>query len=123
MLNPSLVAFRFQAYGNTYAVDIKAGIAVLLVDKASGWQIVPELPFLSATDGVITAAGGPVKFANVIVDAVNAVLALLLGRTVTPSSPLLSPLSLREEVLAELRTQFRVHELMDGSVELQRKLR
>lgn len=119
-MQPTNRAFRFLAYGRSFAVDIHNDTVLLLGATQGGWERVPEFITFSATDADITTAGGAVKFTDLILEAVNFVLRLLGGKPADSDIPVSA--GLQGAVLSDLRANARAWQKMDGTVELQRKL-
>jgi len=118
-MNPSVNAFRFSA-GNSYAVDILGESVFLLVERSSGWERVNELPDYSASNFAISAAGGPVKFVEAFIEALNAVLRILQGGAAPGDLP--EPDGTPQgDVLAYLNSSVVAHTMMDGVVQLRVK--
>lgn len=118
---PTIRAFRFLAYGRSIAVDIQDDTVYLLAAVPGGWEPVPEFAQISATNADINAAGGPVRFADIIIAAVNVVLRILGAKPKPDDMPPPREDSLQDAVLSDLVGNVRAWELMDGTVELQRK--
>lgn len=121
MTAPTSRAFRFLAYGRAFAVDIQADTVLLLSANSGGWERVPEFVTFKAETADILAAGGPVKFTDLILEAVNAVLRLLGAKPAPEDLPQPREGSLQDAVLADLGQNVRAWEKMDGAIELQRK--
>lgn len=119
MTTPTIRSFRFPVDGTGYAIDIQGDAVLLLVFGPQGWARVPEFSPLPASAGAITDAGGPVKFVDLILEAVNAVLRILQGKPREGDIPEPADPSLQAEVLDRLNDTVVAHMLMDGSIELQ----
>ena len=118
MATPQARAFRFNAGGSNYAVDIQASAVVLLVQRANGWIVAPEFVAIPATDAAILAEGGVMRYVDKLVAALNVALRNIFGKAVVDLAP---AAGLQEQVLERLATHFKAHQLMDGSTEIQPK--
>lgn len=119
-MNPGLSAFRFTAV-EQYAIDIVDESVYFLRLRAGGWEVVPEFTRFSATAEDIAAAGGPVRFADLILAAVNALLRLFQGKPRPEDRPEPPTQSAQDAVLDDLNTSVISHTLMDGTIQLRRR--
>lgn len=120
-MNPSPHAFRFAVGTNAYALDISGDLVRLHVERRDGWQIAPEFSPLSASSEAIAAAGGPVKFAQLLIAAVNSVLRIIQGKPREGDIAKPEGDSAQSEVLAYLKSSVVAYTMMDGVVQLRVK--
>lgn len=118
---PTTRAFRFIAYGRAFAVDIQNDRVLLFGVTPDGWSRATEFAAIPATNADIEAAGGPVKFVDAIIAAVNQFLRLIGAKPKPEDLPAPREGSLQDAVLADLNANVRPWEMMDGTFELQRK--
>jgi len=120
-MNPTNNAFRFAVGANAYALDIADDLARLYVERRDGWQIAPEFSPLSASAEAINAIGGPVKFAQLLIAAVNSVLRIIQGKPREGDIAKPKDDGPQSEVLAYLKSSVVAYTMMDGVVQLRVK--
>jgi hypothetical protein len=120
MTTPSNKAFRFQVLTVHYAVDIVAK-KVVMYSSTSGatgsWTLAAQS--VDASDEAIKAAGGPVKFVDLIIESINSFLRIAQGKQLASDVP--APANLQDEVLAAMRESVFAFTMMDATVQLRKR--
>jgi hypothetical protein len=120
MTTPNNKAFRFTVETVHYAVDI-VDKRVVVYSSTSGavgsWVLAASS--IDASDESIKAAGGPVKFVDLIIDSINSFLRVIQGRQRAADLP--APANLQDEVLAAMRESVVAFTMMDATVQLRKR--